>query len=204
MNSHSTPHQENNYNNSEKGDYFENSADEWVYTLLKESSIRFQDDCDTCKWWREHAIQAKTMRTEYQKDKEKINEDGKMFFTRDLEKVIMLPRLPVLKKSIFTKRIFYSMSSKGLQDTVLWHEGIKGRNEDICSALCKLLYHPKCKECIDFVIQFDNCCAQSKNESLYSGMIVKSTRILITSIRSSSNVLRRAHIHGGKLLPCRS
>ena len=100
---YSTPHQENNYNNNEKGDYFENSADEWASNLLKESSIRFQDDCDTCKWWREQAIQAKIMRTEYQKDKERIDEDGKLYFAGDLEKVIMLPRLPSLKKSIFTK-----------------------------------------------------------------------------------------------------
>ena len=37
--------------------------------------------------------------------KERLNEDGKLYFAGDLEKVIMLPRLPGLKKSIFTKRI---------------------------------------------------------------------------------------------------
>ena len=89
------------------------------------------------------------MRTEYQKDKERLSEDGKLYFAGDLEKVIMSPRLPGLKKSIFTKRIILFNEtfspvggSKGLHDTiaVLWHEGIKGRNdEDICNALCKLL-----------------------------------------------------------------
>ena len=46
LHSHSTPHEENNYKNNENGDYFENSADEWACNLLKESSIRFQHDCD--------------------------------------------------------------------------------------------------------------------------------------------------------------
>ena len=58
LHSHSTPHEENNYKNK-NGDYFENSADEWASNLLKESSTRFQHDCDTCKLWREHAIQGK-------------------------------------------------------------------------------------------------------------------------------------------------
>ena len=56
-------------------DYFENSADEC--NLLKEISIRFQDDCDTCKWWSEHAIQTKIMRTEYRVPSTRRTRKGK-------------------------------------------------------------------------------------------------------------------------------
>ena len=69
----------------------------------------------------------------------------------DMQKVIMLPRLPGLKQAIFCKRLVLFnetfapvgcwKKSKTLKPTgVLWHEAIKGRSaEDVASAYVKIL-----------------------------------------------------------------
>ena len=126
-----------------------------------------------------HAIQAKVCRIEYRNDKEKNLQIKKVIYAADMEKIIMIPRLPGMKKAIFTKRIIafnetFSPGKNDLRSTiaVLWHEGMKGQcDEDLCSTVSKVLYHPKNNSVSDFVFWFDNCCAQNKNWTIYSGMI---------------------------------
>ena len=86
----------------------------------------------------------------------------------------MLTRLPGMKKAIFTRRIVFFNETfsplggkKHLRDTiaVLWHEGIKGRNdEDLASTVTNLLKHEQNMEVSEFTFSVDNCLAQNKTK----------------------------------------
>ena len=149
--------------------------------MLRERNIAISENCDGCMDWKEHALQAKVTRMHYQNDKESNHSDNEVFYAGDMEKVIMLPRLPGMKRAIFTRRIilfnetFSPLGGKNdLRDTVvvLWHEGVSGRNdEDLASTMAKVLYHPQNEKYADFTFWFDNCAAQNKNWALFSAMI---------------------------------
>ena len=90
----------------------------------------------------------KKCRTEYRLDRDRTwGERG--VWSADLQKVIMLPAMTGLKKSIFCKRIvlfnetFAPLGGKkqGVAPTgVLWHEGIRGRNaQDVASVFVTFL-----------------------------------------------------------------
>ena len=99
------------------------------------------------------------------------------YFAADLQKVIMLPRLPGMKTAIFTRRIilfhetFVPLGGHGSRPYgYIWHEGIRGRNdEDLCSVFIKFLENPRFKEVN--AITITNCSAQNKNWTLYSGLV---------------------------------
>ena len=68
------------------------------------------DDCDACSDYVIHLNYAKESRAEYREDKERLNryrgsKPEEMIVSADLQKVIMLPVMPGLKKAIFCKRI---------------------------------------------------------------------------------------------------
>ena len=91
-------------------------------------------------------------REAYHNDKEKVDQLSKLkqtdtlFLSSDMQKVILLPRLPGFKLCLFTKRIitinqsFAHIKRKGTKLDikplgVLWHEALMGRNdEDVSSA----------------------------------------------------------------------
>ena len=52
-----------------------------------------------------HAMRAKISREEYRRDVNRNKSENIIYFARDMEKVIMLPQLPGLKKVIFTRRV---------------------------------------------------------------------------------------------------
>lgn len=96
------------------------------------------------------------------------------------QKVIMLPRMPGVKTTVFTKRIsafhetFASIvkksSTKRKSISVIWHEGIAGRKaEEAASAYVKALQH-ECgiKHAIYWV---DNCTAQNQNWCPLSALV---------------------------------
>ena len=157
------------------------NIDDWASNILKGRNIDLSESCTLCQAWKEHALQAKITRLHYQIDKEKNHNSNEAYYAADMEKVIMLPRLPGMKKAIFTRRIvlfnetFAPLGGKqSLRDTiaVLWHEGIKGRNdEDLASTVTKVLKHEQNKELSEFTFWVDNCSAQNKNWTLMSAMI---------------------------------
>ena len=139
-----------------------------------------EDDlaCEKCAQWVKHAKAAKSSRHHYQSD---TNESaGVRVRSGDLQKVIMLPRMPGNKTAIFTRRIiafhqtFASVGKKSDSKTdtisVLWHEGVTGRNqEDITSAFVKMLKEER--DVTHMILWLDNCAAQNKNWCLLSTLV---------------------------------
>ena len=81
------------------------AVDLWAETLLNDSEIDLKDTCNICNKWKLHATHAKISREEYRWDVQRNNNDWAIYFSCDMEKVIMLPRFPGMKKIIYTKRI---------------------------------------------------------------------------------------------------
>lgn len=90
----------------------------------------------------------------------------------DLQKVIMLPRIPASQKAFFTRRFvafhltFASMAdakSRSVKKniSVLWHEALAGRKaEEIASAYCRALVEER--DSVKVLYWTDNCSAQTK------------------------------------------
>lgn len=115
----------------------------------------------------------------YQADAENDWPEGISVRSVDLHKVIMLPRMPRLKASIFTKRIvafhetFASVGKKKNKKntiSVVWHEGIAGRSAaEITSAYMAALV--KERDVCHSVFWVDNCSAQNKNWCLLTALV---------------------------------
>ena len=124
---------------------------------------------------------AKESRAEYRKGKERWNgasNDAEHIVSADLQKVIMLPILPGLKKAIFCKRIVMfnetfaplGGSKNEKPAGMLWHEGISGRNaEDVASVF--LTYLREFENIHDTTIWLDNCSAHAKNWWLFTCLV---------------------------------
>ena len=107
-----------------------------------------------------------------------MNED-EVVVSVDMQKVIMLPRLPGLKVAVFCKRIVLLNESfapiggakvgKQKPTGVLWHEGIKGRSAtDVASTYIKFIRENR--DIAHFTFWLDNCSAQNKNWYLYTAL----------------------------------
>lgn len=142
----------------------------------KENNLQL--DCrDVCRTWKVH-INLATESRELYRQQAKENAQSNSYFSADLEKVIMLPRVDTFKKVIFTKRLslynesFVPLGKKSPVNpfAVLWHEGISGRNqEDIISAFYAFL--KKQRDLKSITIWLDNCSSQNKNWALLSFLV---------------------------------
>ena len=113
--------------------------------------MKIFDGCNDCANFTKHITAVAEARSLYRKEKEREWAEHEVGMSVDMQKVIMLPRLPVLKQAIFCKRlVLFSETfspvggwkkSKLLKPTcLLWHEAIKGRSaEDVASAYVKIL-----------------------------------------------------------------
>ena len=151
-----------------------------------------QPECCTCYSWYSHILRAQNSRVHYDSDSEKTWDRENVCVSVDMQKVIMLPRLEMFKKAIFTQRIIafnesfvpIGNSSKSLNPVaVLWHEAIAGRKkEELVNCFHQFfLYHRQAKT---FKLWLDNCCSQNKNWILFSYLmyIIKSCEIDAESI----------------------
>ena len=59
--------------------------------------------CDECDSWSKHYENAALSRIAYRKDADSYPEPGKLFVSGEMQKLIMLPRIPGIKKCIFTR-----------------------------------------------------------------------------------------------------
>ena len=161
-------------------------------------------ECDKCKKWVNHINAAKMSRRCYQDDVADADDDNKVIRSVDLQKVIMLPRMPGNKTAVFTRRLtayhetFASVGKKTKRRnkektiSVLWHEGITGRNqEDIISTFCKALEHERDKEHI--IYWMDNCSSQNKNWCLYSALVAIINSDIINSQDITLKYFERGH-----------
>ena len=132
--------------------------------------------CTKCHDWAHHIVRVDIARALYRKDGKESVQGGDPVYSADLEKVIMLPRLPGNKTAVFTRRIvlfnetFAPAGGHGSPLGYVWHEGIRGRNdEDIASTFVKFL--ASLGNTSTLVIWADNCTAQNKNWTLYSALL---------------------------------
>ena len=103
-------------------------------------------DCSTCRQQLTHIKRVLSARARYNEDKCDKSEDMIIVSNYDMQKVILLPRLPGYKESLFTSRLvtinqtFSPVVSSKIKSTgVLWHEAIAGRNDEhVSSAYVKL------------------------------------------------------------------
>ena len=93
----------------------------------------FFTNCCECSEYALHIEFAKKARMEYRADHDREWNEGEQIYSADLQKVIMLPAMPGLKKAIFCKHIvmfdetFATVGGKKNGDSagVLWHKGIE-------------------------------------------------------------------------------
>lgn len=137
-------------------------------------------ECHYCQKWEEHKRRAERGRHHYRLDAEREELTDLSIRSVDLQKVIMLPRMPGVKTAVFTKRIsafhetFASVgkksSSKKNSISVIWHEGIAGRKaEEVASAFVTALNEERDVKHIIYWV--DNCTAQNKNWCLLTSLV---------------------------------
>ena len=145
--------------------------EEWEVCIRLERSTHSRtadDECDaTCEVSnekKEHLTIATEARNSYKSDGAMVSPDT-VVRSVDLQKVVMLPRLPGLKTACFTRRLvafhlMYAPIGKYTEPfkpiSVLWHEGISGRKcEDITSAVMLALFEDRDSSRI--IHYMDNC-----------------------------------------------
>ncbi|KAK6181875.1 hypothetical protein SNE40_009653 [Patella caerulea] len=138
-------------------------------------------ECLECETWRKHKEVAKASRLHYQQDAE-IEDNLTSVRSVDLQKVIMLPRMPGNKTAVFTKRIIafnetFAVTGKLTRRNpsrqsvaVVWHEGIAGRKGvEIASSFVRAAAEDR--DNLHIIYWLDNCTAQNKNWYLYAAML---------------------------------
>ena len=133
------------------------------------------DDCTICSKHKIHKELCALSLKKYDEDKERsLTDKSIIFLSADLQKVILLPRLPGYKVCLFTSRLItFNMTSaplgkKGVHHEfnpvgILWHEEIAGRkDENISSAFYKIIQHHQFRDSSDWVLWTDNCGGQNK------------------------------------------
>ena len=123
----------------------------------------------------------------------------------------MLPEILEVKSAVFTQRIdaynetFSPLTNASRSTADIWHHGIIGRNdEDISSAILKMLKLPQLLKLPKLVLWLDNCSAHNKNWTLLTklGKQWKLCRGTSTTSRAGSHSLRSPVIHELFSLTC--
>ena len=76
-----------------------------MYENHEHSNLEEGNACETCDSWKAHAERTKVSRKLYKEDAEPESAPSKAYFFVDMQKVIMLPRMPGVKTAVFTKRL---------------------------------------------------------------------------------------------------
>ena len=163
-----------------------------------------QQICEVCVAHELHVTNDKNARMAYKSDSSKVNTVEESYFSVDLQKVVMLPRLPGVKTVAFTKRIIgYNETFAPLGDkrklktktmrpyAMAWHEAIGGRSaQEITSVFKEFIeFHLEVKE---FVFWADNCSAQNKSWYLYTMLVY-----LVNSKNSPLNSITMKYFERG-------
>lgn len=142
------------------------------------------DPCSACRNWTEHNEKAKESRATYQNDAEKSasnSDPDTKYASVDMQKIILLPRMPGMKVCLFTRRLvvfhltFAPLGKTTYKPTgVVWHEGISGRSaEDISSAYLAYITHQQNRDIKNWVLWADNCSGQNKCWILYTALVAE-------------------------------
>lgn len=130
-------------------------------------------------------------RQAYQKHAESAAEEDKVKISADLQKIIMLPRLDMFKKVIFSPRLIAyhetlaPIRKKGdlKPRAIIWHEAITGKKQRGHYKLFLQVFKKKSRY-KEVCLWLDNCSSQNKNWCLYSFLVqmVNSSDIEATEI----------------------
>lgn len=135
-------------------------------------------NCSPCAENAKHLTLAGEARDAYKNDGKVVLENT-MVRSVDLQKVIMLPRLPGVKSACFTRRLvaFHhtfapvaSYTSREKPVSILWHEAVSGRKcEDIASAA--VLAMEQDRDMDHLIYYMDNCAGQNKNYTFFTTLM---------------------------------
>jgi hypothetical protein len=139
--------------------------------------------CTECIAWQRHFDKAERGRELYREDAMRRFGEDFSYRSVDLQKVIMLPRMPGLKTAIFTGRIiafhetFASLGDKKANPDkrpniyVAWNEGIAGRSAGEYTSTFYAAIKQE-RDVKHFVYWLDNCSGQNKNWTLFSALTI--------------------------------
>ena len=138
------------------------------------------DGCLICKNQETHLMKKSLSRFEYKSDCFLYNSSkGESVVAVDMQKVVMLPRMPGVKKAIFTRRLvafhmtFAPLGGHGhggRPTGIIWNESVSGRNdEDVTSTYVKYIEFKRDHN--RFTFWADNCSAQNKNWTLFTTFV---------------------------------
>jgi hypothetical protein len=128
------------------------------------------DECGICKKQTEHVASYTRARQEYKAEQSKRHDDHQVY-SADMQKIMMLPRMPGVKTAVFTRRIIafhetFAPVGKGSTRPPLgtiWHEGVGGRQgEEVASTFIAAMRHPELRDCKALTLWCDNCTGQQK------------------------------------------
>ena len=163
----------------------ENSPPDATKSKRKEAESKVcGNTCDICTIYLKHIEEKQLSLSCYSADKEKaVTDKETVYLSCDLQKVILLPRLPGYKTCLFTSRLitfnmtFAPIGKKGKSHShkpvgVLWHEAIAGRkDENITSTFRKIFTYPTYRDYKNWVFWADNCGGQNKCWTLFSMLV---------------------------------
>ena len=137
-------------------------------------------DCADCVDFELHIKTATEARERYREEKNREWTDKEKVVSVNMQKVIMLLRLPGLKEVVFCKCIAVfnetfapvggSENGKDRATGVLWHEEIRGQSAaNVASTSVSFIR--KNWDTKDFIFWLDNCSAQNKNWYLHTALL---------------------------------
>lgn len=137
-------------------------------------------DCDVCIAKDSHVQHAAQARAEYKKDGAEVKA-GVVVRSADMQKVMMLPRIPGCKSVCFTQRLTtyhetfapvgqYMTTNVVPTESFIWHDAEFGRKaSDVAAVFTHALMKDRDYDTI--VYYLDNCSGQNKNWTLFSTMV---------------------------------
>ena len=145
-----------------------------------EQSQATDSQCNAGLQWRNHIERARKARKLYRQDADTKWGDDYSVRSADLQKVMMLPRMPGCKTAAFTCRVVAFNETFALMGKhskvkrkhliVAWHEATAGRKaEEIAAAYTKALKYDRSSKHV--IYWLDNCAAQNKNWCLFTLLV---------------------------------
>ncbi|KAG5879031.1 hypothetical protein JTB14_009669 [Gonioctena quinquepunctata] len=142
------------------------------------SKENLNPECSTCNGWSDIA-RSNDARNLYKTHANTDVDKDHIYYSCDLQKVIMLPRMEGFKTTVFTKRIVAfnesfvplgTNSKHGRPIAVIWHEAICGRKkQEIISSFDAFFKH--FRDIPNITLWLDNCSAQNKNWCLMTYLV---------------------------------
>ena len=113
----------------------------------------------------------------YAIDRENKDDEDTTYLSSDMQKIIMLPRMPGVKTAILQRRLTtyhqtFSPLGKGKKSLgVLWHDGVGKRFDEDVASMYVAAITKHFRDSDNIVIWVDNCSAQNKNWTLYTALV---------------------------------